>query len=231
MYKKRTFFSRNHYMAAFTFASVVCAFSPSGYSYYQPNSNCASLYGVFHSDQQPSAKAAYQDVLSRNAVHNVSQKHAHKHHHAASLAVHAQKVAEEVTLPHALGEDAQMVSNADLSEMRGGFISAGGFTLNFGLTTTTTIDGMVQSTLNLTSDTLHGAVPTNLQQLIQTGQKNQAVTPANVANNVLTVVQNTANNQVIQNSNVLNMTVNNVNTFRFQQALFNSRLSGVMALH
>lgn len=124
---------------------------------------------------------------------------------------------------------ASIAQDSTLSEMRGGFVFAGGLKINFGLMSTTTIIDQVtqavsKSTVNLSTDGLNGVTPQNLQQLIQAGAGNQTAVPAsNVPINVLTVVQNTANNQVIQNQNVLDITVSNLAAFRNSQLAFTQR--------
>ena len=123
---------------------------------------------------------------------------------------------------------ASVTTDSTLSEMRGGFVSAGGLLINFSLQSFTAINGEVQpqSVLNLNSNGLNGVLPGTLQQLLQSGNGNHAAVPASaVPINVLTVVQNTSNNQVIQNQNILDITVNNLAAFRAQQLAFNQRFA------
>jgi hypothetical protein len=129
-------------------------------------------------------------------------------------------------------EVASTVGDGELSDARGGFFMAGGFRIDFGITSVTSIDGVIKSSLNLTSNNLHGAIPKNLQQLVQTGGNNSAPsTSPSVPTSVLTVVQNNVNNTVIQNQNILNLTISNLSSFRNHSANQNSLSSFVRALH
>lgn len=116
------------------------------------------------------------------------------------------------------------VSDDTLSGMRGGFISVSGLQINFGLYSQTMVNNNIVSNLTISTDGLNGILPGNLQQLIQTGNSNQAgVSSSSVPINVLTVVQNTTDNQIIQNANILDITVSNISAYRDQQINNNLR--------
>ena len=116
------------------------------------------------------------------------------------------------------------VSDDVLSNTRGGFISVSGLKINFGLYTQTLVNNALSTSAAFSTTGLNGSMPSNLQQLVQTGNNNvAAVTSTSAPINVLTVVQNTADNQLIQNINVLDITVSNMAAFRNQQIGNNAR--------
>ena len=125
------------------------------------------------------------------------------------------------------------ISDDDLSDMRGGFLFAGGLRLDFGLTSTTAINGVIKSSFSFNTSRFNGTLPVNLQQAIQVGTGNNFTSPASAATSqtVLTLVQNTSNNAVIQSSNVLNLSVSNLANFNARAEAFNSLLPFVRALH
>jgi len=76
---------------------------------------------------------------------------------------------EETTYEEAVDDNDddtfEVASSADeeeLSKQRGGFIFAGGLKIDFGLATTTAINGIIQSSLNLNTSNLNGALPKSL---------------------------------------------------------------------
>jgi hypothetical protein len=80
---------------------------------------------------------------------------------------------EETTYEEAVDDNDddtfEVASSADeeeLSKQRGGFIFAGGLKIDFGLATTTAINGIIQSSLNLNTSNLNGALPKSLQDLV-----------------------------------------------------------------
>ena len=119
---------------------------------------------------------------------------------------------------------ASLTSDSNLSEMRGGFVTAGGLKFDFGLTSLTSINHGTPTSYTISTAGLNGLLPSSLQQLVQTGNSNQALlTSGNLPTNVLTVVQNTLNGQTIQNQNTIDITVSNLAAYRAQQVLFNQR--------
>jgi hypothetical protein len=125
---------------------------------------------------------------------------------------------------------ASLTPEETLSDMRGGFVSAGGLTINFGLLSTTWVNGSPATSLSVSSAA--NAVPQNLQQLVQVGSNNTfTVTPATLGSNVLTLIQNNVNNTVIQNENKLDVTVSNFSGLRNELALANSIAPLVRSLH
>lgn len=110
------------------------------------------------------------------------------------------------------------VSNNELSDIRGGFIDAGGMRIDFGLTTRTIVNGVVEREVTInTNGSSTSLKPSELQQVIQIGDKNVAL-PGEIKNipGLLTVIQNNVDNTVIQNVNMLNVKVTNLSSYQLQ---------------
>jgi len=121
-------------------------------------------------------------------------------------------------------DEAANVTESDLSEMRGGFGFPGGFNISFGLTSSTSLDGEIISSLNISAKDLGSITPQNASQMVQVGSNNtiNVTTPTTITNNVITFVQNTNNNVTIQNKNQININVSNLAALRNEAALFNN---------
>jgi hypothetical protein len=97
-----------------------------------------------------------------------------------------------------------LVSAAELGQMRGGFVTVGGITFDFSITSATLIDGAVQTNLSINSSLAQ--IPVALRSVLQTGSGNAASIPAaTLGSNVLTIVQNSQNDKTIQTFNTLNL--------------------------
>ncbi len=128
------------------------------------------------------------------------------------------KDVEEAGNPFAEVAQNNAVSNEDLSEMRGAFVSSNGMVIDFGLVTQTVINGNPVSQLEITSGQLNQINPSDLQKLIQVTEQSVDVRQLGIDDlpGVLTVIQNSANDQLIQNFNILNLEVENLGNFRSQ---------------
>lgn len=118
-----------------------------------------------------------------------------------------------------------IVPDEELSELRGGFISADGLEINVGLEQLVMIDGSLktQFRLNLSGlsrkpDQAQAASTdqSKLLQFIQTGDKNLVTpdVPANFSAGALTIIQNSLDAQVIQNLTLLRVDVSRFSQFR-----------------
>lgn len=107
------------------------------------------------------------------------------------------------------------VDDSQLSEMRGGFVSIGGLTIDFALTTKVLVDGQVESDFSINSDNLDGIISSDLQRIVQIGAGNTNAALEELRSNpsVLTVIQNSENDRVIQTLNQLDITVSDTQNF------------------
>lgn len=124
------------------------------------------------------------------------------------------------------GFNSSPLSNKELSQIRGGYLMAGGLLIDFSINTKTIIDDVTVRDLQIAS-TLQNQPAldnSNLQKVIQVGQNNSAI-PQELLDRlptIATIIQNSEDNKVIQNLNTLNINVQNA-------AVFNSgNLSGVI---
>jgi hypothetical protein len=70
-------------------------------------------------------------------------------------------------------EVASAVDNNELSDMRGGFLFAGGLKIDFGLISITSINGIVKSSLSISSNNFKGVtLPPAMLQLLQNNNNN-----------------------------------------------------------
>lgn len=113
------------------------------------------------------------------------------------------------------------VSDADLNEMRGGFI-AGGLNISFGVDVLSMVNGTPVIQYSFTDANLPGApvVPgglqhiianNGLQNVIQVGDGNQIINSFAGFEGMLTVIQNTLDNTVIQHLSTITIDISNFN--------------------
>lgn len=103
-----------------------------------------------------------------------------------------------------------IVSDHDLSTMRGGFVAPGGLEISLGIVKAVIVDGVLQTTSTLTISKLgaHGITPTQISTL----QSQSAALVQNMGNRI--IIQNGVNQKTIQNMTIVNATVNSVSQFR-----------------
>ncbi len=113
------------------------------------------------------------------------------------------------------------VSDADLNDMRGGFI-AGGLNISFGIDVLSMVNGTPVIQYSFTDANLPGApiVPgglqhiianSGLQNVIQVGEGNQIINSFAGFEGMLTVIQNTLDNTVIQHLSTITIDISNFN--------------------
>jgi hypothetical protein len=114
------------------------------------------------------------------------------------------------------GFNSPPLGNAQLAQLRGGFIAPGGLTIDFSLTSQTLVDGVIQRDLTLNSKQLQNIDVQQLKQVIQIGANNNFESLDALRDNpgLVTVIQNTRDAAVIQNFNTLDLQVNNFREFR-----------------
>lgn len=110
------------------------------------------------------------------------------------------------------------IGDAELDNMRGGFITGSGIVIDFAFSANTLIDGKLinQMVLN-TADIATNA--RSLRNIIQVGEGNSAFNSAadiSALPNVLTVVQNNLDNLTIQQVNLLDLTIQNMSNYTKQ---------------
>lgn len=126
----------------------------------------------------------------------------------------------------------QAVSDPELEELRGGFLTSDGLEIRFGLEQIVLVDGTLatRSSLNLSSLSQSNSATApqlfdqnKLVQIVQNGDHNHI--SADVAQNfsagLMTVIQNSLDAQTIQNLTVLNVGVSNMSVIP-QRALGNA---------
>jgi hypothetical protein len=124
------------------------------------------------------------------------------------------------------------VGDNELSKHRGGFITPGGLQLDFALTTSTIINGELQRSLTVASNSLQNLTTEQMRQVIQIGDNNNFDNVDAVLNNpsVTTVIQNSLDGTVIQNFNTLDLNVDNLNAMRANIPVQNAIDDQVMAI-
>lgn len=124
------------------------------------------------------------------------------------------------------------VPNSELAKMRGGFITLGGLTLEFGLQTRTVIDGVTEADIFISTNNLQNIDTNALQRVIQVGANNNAAALNELMSNpsLLTVIQNSDDNKLIQNFNVLSLDVQNLQAFQNQQMTSAIELGNIQSI-
>lgn len=118
-----------------------------------------------------------------------------------------------------------VVSDQELGELRGGFITADGLQVNVGLEQLVMIDGVLKTKLSLNLSGLSKKADETqvatmdqgkLVQFIQTGDRNTVTpeVPANFSSGALMVIQNSLDAQLIQNLTLLHVDVSRYAQFR-----------------
>lgn len=133
----------------------------------------------------------------------------------------------EPLLPYA---HALQVPDAELAELRGGFMTSDGLDIHFGLEQIVMVDGELKTrtSLNLSSLQSASATPQQIDQnkvvrIVQNGDRN-IVSPdvaEKFSTGLLNVIQNSLDTQTIQNLTVLNIGVSNLSSIP-QRALGNA---------
>lgn len=134
--------------------------------------------------------------------------------------------------------DCSFVTDLELENIRGGFVSGDGLEITFGIEKTVFVNGVLQAinTLNMqkwgSSQTLSDQVLSNMAILRQTGDNNSIV-PNLVANSqggFFTYIQNSVDNTVIKNVTQISATVNALNMFRDMnlKSMMNQQLLNAM---
>lgn len=119
----------------------------------------------------------------------------------------------------------EVVDNAQLSEIRGGFITSNGMQIDVGLVTRTIVDGLILSESRFNNDQLANIDPAELQTLVQVNPNGANVRQLGLEDipQVITVIQNNTNNVTIDSLTILNLDVTNASKFnvQLQTPLFN----------
>ena len=130
--------------------------------------------------------------------------------------------------------DSAPVSNQELSEIRGGFLNAGGLLIEFGINIKTFLDGNLQKDISF-STVKNDALEKNsdqLRQAIQVGNNNQAI-PQELLDKlpaIVTIIQNSDDNKIIQNINTLDINVSNTRSLIDRQIGANTSKATVDSL-
>ena len=135
------------------------------------------------------------------------------------------------------------IPDRELSELRGGFITADGLNINIGLEQLVMIDGTTKSRINFNlsggvqaASTGAGSAPSNQSKninFVQNGGNNFVTpdVPANFAGGALTIIQNSQDSKLIQNFTMLNVDVSGLSQFRPNWASMNVGQQVVRSLH
>ncbi len=115
-----------------------------------------------------------------------------------------------------LFNEEQSLDNEELDELRGGFITSNGMSIDFSFSTNTLLDGQLinQVVLNSAEQSIISSTP--LRNIIQIGEGNSAFgngTDISALPNVLTIVQNNLSDLTIQQVNLLDLQVSNFDNF------------------
>lgn len=119
------------------------------------------------------------------------------------------------------------VSDAELSKMRGGFITPGGLIIDFAISTRTLVDNQVISDVTYNAETLQNlSSGDELKNLIQIGGNNSLALDELANNpNIGIVIQNSLDEKVIQQFSILDVTVENFTKFQANKPLDNALFS------
>lgn len=130
------------------------------------------------------------------------------------------------------GDSDSIVSDTELSDIRGGFQTSSGMVVDIGLVTHTMVDGLTVAHQQVNIDPTNVQDVELLQNLVVVDATSVTVSklPINSIAQISTVVQNTRNNVVIDNITSLNIDVTNVSRFSVQTQLplFNHQLIGAL---
>lgn len=111
------------------------------------------------------------------------------------------------------------VSDSELSKMRGGFITAGGMNIEFGLTSETIIDGAVRNQFTISSDMVQKIDNSQLVSIIENGVGNNQLPKIADVPGLVTVIRNTVDGSTIQHYNMLDIVVSNTADFKNDKIL------------
>ena len=112
--------------------------------------------------------------------------------------------------------EAPTLSDGELDEMRGGFITSNGMLIDFIFSTNTLVDGELINQVVLNSADPTSSLNSSLHKIVQIGDGNSAFSEAvDVASlpNVLTIVQNNLSDLTIQQVNLLDLSVKNFDNY------------------
>jgi hypothetical protein len=117
------------------------------------------------------------------------------------------------------GMQVAALSPQELDSLRGGFLMAGGMTIDFSIIRQNSINGQLQQQLSFDSKNLalNKIQSDNLRNLLQLGSSNPAILKQ--MPNLTTIIRNSADNALIQNLNTLDVTVKNTEAARSAIAL------------
>lgn len=115
-------------------------------------------------------------------------------------------------------EEMQVVSNEDLSNIRGGFITSSGMVLDLGLATETIVNGITVQSTTLSPEALKNVDPSTLRTLVRVTEGGANAEKLNLDNvpEIVNVIQNEASNVKIDQITSLNIDVQNVQQFKLQ---------------
>ena len=116
--------------------------------------------------------------------------------------------------------NAQPIDDSDLDNLRGGFITVGGMQVDFGLTSTTVVNGDEYSSISVNSQSFQNLTQEEFFNVVQVGGNNYFKVE-NVTNPyaLVTVIQNSLNDTDIKNFNLLDLTVTGIDVIRTQSTL------------
>lgn len=102
------------------------------------------------------------------------------------------------------------VPDSELAQLRGGFVSLSGITVDFALNTRAIVDGTPISDVSINSNNLGSITDPGLRQVVQVGQGDASAALNALAQNpsILTFTQVNGNNRVIQQLTTLDLQIN-----------------------
>lgn len=115
-------------------------------------------------------------------------------------------------------EEMEVVSNEELSDIRGGFLTSSGMILDLGLTTQTLVNGNTVQQTVLSPEALKNVDPATLRTLVRVTEGGASAEPLTTSDvpEIVNVIQNEANNVKIDQITSLNIDVQNVQQFKLQ---------------
>lgn len=113
---------------------------------------------------------------------------------------------------------ATTISNDNLENIRGGFMTSNGMLIDIGLFSQTILNGVIIDEHSIDKKDLASINTQELQRIIKVNETGGSVSTLQLSDTpqLLTVIQNSQNNAMINNATILNIDVSNTNRFLFQ---------------
>lgn len=152
-------------------------------------------------------------------------------HAAWSAAPHSRPATKHVGAVDEFDE-AALVSNEELSGMRGGFVTSNGLILDLGLATQTIVNGTIVEQTELSPEALRNVDPQTLRTLVRVNETTTTTSKLGLDDipEIVTIIQNDSNNVKIDQITALNIDVKNVQSFTTQTQTPGLNFSAIMAL-